>query len=159
MTRIACRALMLGLIAVFAASATVFESREFTDTEQKLRYHALIDELRCLVCQNQNLADSDADLAADLRRQVYVMLTEGASDEAIIDFMVARYGEFVLYRPRLNPSTMALWFGPVLLVVGGLAGLLWQIRRRGADRDPANVLSEGDRRRVREALGRGGERP
>jgi cytochrome c-type biogenesis protein CcmH len=87
-------------------------------------------ELRCLVCQNQTIADSNADLAQDLRRQVREMLQRGDSDRQIIDYMTARYGDFVLYRPPLKGSTALLWFGPVILLVGGLATLVIVLRRR-----------------------------
>ena len=100
----------------------------------------IASELRCLVCQNQTIADSHADLAQDLRRQVREMLARGDSNQQIIDFMTARYGDFVLYRPPLKASTALLWFGPGLLMVGGLAGLVLVLRRRSrmsADRfDP-----------------------
>lgn len=151
-------ALALAVLAAAPASATVFEPREFADTEQKLRYRTLVEELRCLVCQNQNLADSNADLAADLRRQVYVMLTKGASDKEIVDYMVARYGDFVLYRPPMKPTTVALWFGPAMLAVAGLVVLFWHVRRR-ANPEPAAALSEQERSRLKAALGRDGSPP
>lgn len=97
-------------------------------------------ELRCLVCQNQTIADSHADLAVDLRRQVREMLQRGESEAQIIDYMTARYGDFVLYRPPLKTTTAALWFGPPLLLVGGLVMLgviLWRRSKLAADRfDP-----------------------
>ena len=146
----------LSLILVLAAGgarATVFEPREFTAPEHEARYRTLIEELRCLVCQNQNLADSDADLAADLRRQVFEMIDAGDDDEAIIAFMTRRYGEFVLYRPRLKPSTVLLWFGPFALVVLALA-ILWRaVRRHRAGAIGAAPLTDAERRRARELLG------
>lgn len=87
-------------------------------------------ELRCLVCQNQTIADSHSDLAADLRRQVREMLVKGASDQQVLDYMTARYGDFVLYRPPVKATTWLLWFGPALLLLGALAGLVWLLRRR-----------------------------
>jgi len=87
-------------------------------------------ELRCLVCQNQTIADSHADLAQDLRRQVREMIQRGDTDAQIIDYMTARYGDFVLYRPPLRASTALLWFGPGLLLIGGIAGLVVVLRRR-----------------------------
>jgi len=80
-------------------------------------YNQLIKELRCLVCQNQNLAESNADLAQDLRRETYEMLKAGKSQQQVIEFMVARYGDFVLYRPRFKPSTYLLWLGPFLMLL------------------------------------------
>jgi cytochrome c-type biogenesis protein CcmH len=94
------------------------------------RVQRIAAELRCLVCQNQSLADSNAPLAEDLRRQVREMLARGASDREVVDYMTARYGDFVRYRPPLKPSTGLLWFGPGLLLGGGLAGLLITLRRR-----------------------------
>jgi cytochrome c-type biogenesis protein CcmH len=91
---------------------------------------AVASELRCLVCQNQTIADSHADLAVDLRNQVREMLARGDSDAQIIDYMTARYGDFVLYRPPLKGTTYILWFGPALLLVGGLGALLLVLRRR-----------------------------
>ena len=87
-------------------------------------------ELRCLVCQNQTIADSNADLAVDLRRQVREMLERGESKRAILDYMTARYGDFVLYRPPLKDSTAMLWFGPALLLLGGVVTLVVVLRRR-----------------------------
>ena len=113
-----------------APEAAVFEPRGFTSPEHEQRYHALIDELRCLVCQNQTIADSNADLASDLRREVYRMVEDGRSAEEIADFMVARYGEFVLYRPTLGGRTLALWVGPFVLAAAGLAVLVAHQRRR-----------------------------
>ena len=105
-------------------------------------------ELRCLVCQNQTIADSHADLAQDLRRQVREMLLRGDSDQQIIDYMTARYGDFVLYRPPLKASTALLWFGPALLLLGGFAALVIVLRRRSrmsADRfDPEEPDEAGE---------------
>ena len=87
-------------------------------------------ELRCLVCQNQTIADSNAELAVDLRNQVRDMLRQGQSEQQIIDYMTARYGDFVLYRPPVRGATFLLWFGPAVLMVGGLAALVLVLRRR-----------------------------
>ncbi len=142
-------ALLLALTA--GAAAIVFEQREFENAAQLERYKTLIYELRCLVCQNQNLADSDADLAADLRREVYRMIVAGKSDDAIIDFMVTRYGDFVLYRPPLKAKTVLLWAGPFVLAIAGLAVLLVQLRQRKA-RSSATPLSDEERQRLDEML-------
>ncbi len=90
----------------------------------------LAAELRCLVCQNQTIADSSAPLAEDLRRQVREMIARGESDKQIIDFMTQRYGDFVLYRPPLKGTTIALWFGPFALLLGGLTIFIVVLRRR-----------------------------
>jgi cytochrome c-type biogenesis protein CcmH len=92
------------------------EVHQFGEPEQEQQYKKLIDELRCLVCQNQNLADSNSELAQDLRKQVSLMILNGQTDAEIIDYMVARYGDFVLYRPPFKPLTYVLWVGPFLLL-------------------------------------------
>jgi cytochrome c-type biogenesis protein CcmH len=92
------------------------------------RLKRLSEELRCLVCQNQTLADSNADLAVDLKRQIETLLEQGQSDGQILDYMVARYGDFVLYRPPLQSNTWLLWFGPFAMLAGG--GLLWWLIQR-----------------------------
>ncbi len=94
------------------------------------RVQRIAAELRCLVCQNQTIADSHADLAVDLRRQVRELLAKGATDQQVIDYMTARYGDFVLYRPPLKPSTLPLWLGPAALLAGGVGTLLFVLRRR-----------------------------
>jgi cytochrome c-type biogenesis protein CcmH len=99
-------------------------------------YYQLINELRCLVCQNQNLAGSNADLARDLRRETYEMLQQGKSQQEVVDFMVARYGDFVLYRPQFKSSTYLLWLGPFLLL---LLVLYLVVRRLRADDKPVEV--------------------
>ncbi len=93
------------------------ESYEFESTQMEADYYRLIRELRCLVCQNQNLAGSNADLAKDLRRQTYEMLTQGNTPDQVAQYMVDRYGDFVLYRPRLKRDTLLLWFGPFVMLV------------------------------------------
>ncbi len=107
-------------------------------------------ELRCLVCQNQTIADSHADLAQDLRRQVREMLVRGDTDQQILDYMTARYGDFVLYRPPVKSTTALLWYGPALLLVGGIAILAIVLRRRSRmspDRfDPDDELPDDGRR-------------
>jgi len=103
---------------------------EAADPALEARMQAVASELRCLVCQNQTIADSQADLAVDLRRQVRDMLRQGKSEHEIIDYMTARYGDFVLYRPPMKPTTVLLWFGPALLLAAGLAALVLVLRRR-----------------------------
>ena len=114
------------------------------------RMMALATELRCLVCQNQTLADSNADLAQDLRNQIREKMRQGSSDAQIVDYLVARYGDFVLYRPPLKASTMLLWFGPLLLLAVGFAVLLRRLlKRRAAEATP---VSATDRKRAAELL-------
>jgi len=98
--------------------------------EQEQRYHDLIKELRCLVCQNQSLAESDAGLAADLRDEVKAMIIEGADDNEIFRFMTERYGDFVLYQPPLKPQNYLLWVAPFLLLLVGLAVLIRNVARQ-----------------------------
>jgi cytochrome c-type biogenesis protein CcmH len=100
------------------------------DPVLEARMMVIATELRCLVCQNQTIADSHADLAVDLRRQVREMLQRGDSNQQILDYMTARYGDFVLYRPPVKATTALLWYGPALLLVGGLAVLVLVMRRR-----------------------------
>lgn len=140
-------AVLLGLGCV--AHATL-EVHDFSSTEQEARYKSLIHELRCLVCQNQNLADSNADLAKDLRQQTYDMIIQGASDQEIVDYMVARYGDFVLYRPPFRLSTALLWVGPFIILLAGVMILMVVIRRR--KRQPAAELTEAERERARHLL-------
>lgn len=120
------------------------------------RFKKLAEELRCLVCQNQSLADSNADLAVDLRREVETMMTQGKSDAEIKDFLVVRYGDFVLYRPPVKSSTAMLWFGPfLLLLIGAIAWVVVQRRSRArpAAAAGADGPAEPDRERARRLLG------
>ena len=132
------------LIALLCGSALArVEVHTFDTPDQEATYNKLIDELRCLVCQNQNLADSNAELAVDLRRKTYEMVKQNKSRSEIADYMVDRYGEFVLYRPPLNSNTLLLWVGPFIILVIGVTLMLRTIRRRRAEQsvdvDAANV--------------------
>ena len=122
-------------LAVLPAAAKEAESAA-ANPELEARVMRVAVELRCLVCQNQTIADSHAALAEDLRRQIREMLQQGQSEQQVLDFMTQRYGDFVLYRPPVKPTTWLLWGGPALLLVGGLATLVLVLRRRqrlGAD--------------------------
>ena len=132
------------------ATATL-ESFKFADAAAEQHFKDLIAELRCLVCQNQSLADSDAELAHDLRAEVYEMVQDGKSDQEIIDFLVARYGDFVLYNPPLKPSTYLLWFGPFALML--LAGVLLLRAVRRQKRAASVEISADDRKRLDDLLG------
>lgn len=105
------------LFALFNPVQAKIESLQFDTPQMEADYNVLIDELRCLVCQNQNLADSNAELAQDLRKQTYEMLQQGKSREQVVDFMVTRYGDFVLYRPPFKLTTLLLWLGPLVLLL------------------------------------------
>lgn len=121
--------LVLSLLSVPASAA--IDAYSFDSDQQRDRYHALIDELRCPQCLNTNLAGSDAMIAQDLRREVHRLVLEGKTDAEILDFMYTRYGDFILYEPRVNSRTFALWFGPVLLLL--LAFFVgWRITRAQA---------------------------
>ncbi|MGI8734337.1 MAG: cytochrome c-type biogenesis protein [Pyrinomonadaceae bacterium] len=121
------------------------------DPELEKRLQALSQELRCLVCQNETLADSRAGLAEDLRREIREQMRAGKTDQEIVTFLTGRYGDFVLYRPRVTPTTYLLWFGPFLLLAVGLAVLYRQIKQRRAlvTQQP---LTPQDRRQVAELL-------
>lgn len=119
----------------FSALAQLQQVQEplvFASQQEQDRFDKLTKELRCLVCQNQNLADSDAQLAHDLKREVHTMLQTGASDEEIKQFMVERYGDFVLYRPPVQQNTYLLWLAPLVLLLGGAWVLLSNIRKRAS---------------------------
>lgn len=125
-------ALLAVLLTSFSALAAI-DTYEFASEEQRARFYNLSTELRCPKCQNQNIADSNAPIANDLRREIYRMLQEGRSNEEIVDFMVARYGEFVRYRPALSAETAVLWFAPAVFLVVGLLALVMMLRRRQTD--------------------------
>jgi cytochrome c-type biogenesis protein CcmH len=121
---------------VHAQVGTDVAPLEFRDAAEEARFHALVAELRCVMCQNQSLADSNAQIAFDLRHEVLDLMREGRSDAEIKDFLVARYGEFVLYRPRMEASTWLLWLGPALLLLGGGFVVARIVRRRATARGP-----------------------
>ncbi|OIQ99065.1 cytochrome c-type biogenesis protein CcmH precursor [mine drainage metagenome] len=121
------------------------------DVAVEKRMVAITSVMRCLVCQNESLAASQADLAVDLRREIREMIKQGKSDKQIRDFMVNRYGDFVLYRPPMMASTYLLWFGPFLLLAFGLVALVIYLRRRGAQLDEQD-LSAAEIRRAEELL-------
>lgn len=140
-------ALILGLSpAAFAA----IDVHQFQNPAQEQRYHRWIEELRCPKCQNQNIAGSNAPLSQDLRQRVYEMIIDGRSDEEINDFMVARYGDFITYRPPLKPTTWVLWFGPLMGMLFAVLLLGLWIRRRS--HEPSPELSEPERNRLKALL-------
>lgn len=129
------RWLLLPLLLWLAMAATAQPAGDpaplrYRDAAEEARFHALAAELRCVQCQNQSLADSNAQIAHDLRREVLALMQQGHSDDQIKQFLVERYGEFVLYRPQLQSGTWLLWFGPGLLLVAGAVVLALVVRRR-----------------------------
>ncbi|MGQ0599541.1 cytochrome c-type biogenesis protein [Aquabacterium sp.] len=123
--------LCLTLSGLMANPAHAGEAAPLADNpEQEARMMAIASELRCLVCQNQTIADSHAGLAIDLRQQIREQLQQGKNEQQIRDYMTTRYGNFILYRPPVDNNTLLLWFGPGLLAVGGLGFLWWNLRRR-----------------------------
>jgi cytochrome c-type biogenesis protein CcmH len=147
----------LALLLVLAcSSAWAGEAQPVApDPALEQRVTDVASELRCLVCQNQTLADSNAPLAVDLRDQIREQMRQGASERAVVDYMVARYGDFVLYRPPFKATTVLLWAGPVLLAIAGLAALFFSLaRRRRASR---SELSDEDRARAQRLLAGDGD--
>lgn len=139
------------LLLPLSASASI-DTWEFDDPAQFDRYKVLTEELRCPKCQNQNIADSNAPIANDLRAEVYRMLQTGQSNEQIVDFMLDRYGEFVLYKPRLSAGTLLLWFGPLLFLVAGGVTLFVIIRRNRQTTLQADNLTAAEKDRLKQLL-------
>ena len=139
----------LGHGAVFAAPAVDTAG----DPALEARVQVVAAELRCLVCQNQSLADSHADLALDLKNQVREQLRAGRTPDEVVAYMTSRYGDFVLYRPPFKATTLLLWLGPALLLVGGLAGLWRALARERRAAEPAELTAE-DAQRAAALLGR-----
>jgi cytochrome c-type biogenesis protein CcmH len=127
-----------GILPIFSLLLFIFMSSphaediplEFSDPAQEERFKDLVEEIRCLVCQNQSLADSRAELAQDLRQEIYRMVIAGDSNEDIVNYLVARYGDFVLYRPPLKPTTYLLWLGPVIFLVFAALFAITTIRKK-----------------------------
>jgi cytochrome c-type biogenesis protein CcmH len=151
-------ALTLGAAAGLQAAPTAppSEPMVFETPEQDASYQKLVRELRCTVCQNQNLIESNAPLAADLRRQISLMIKDGAETDEIVEYMVARYGDFVLFRPPKNPTTYLLWYGPVALLLLGLSSLGWILWRRKSQVSAA-PLSREEQERLKRLLGGDGK--
>ena len=144
--------LMVGFFLLQSVISSAEEARPLqADVVVEAQVQRLSEELRCLVCQNQTIADSHAELAQDLKQEIREMAAKGMSDKAIIDYLVARYGDFVRYRPPLKASTLLLWLGPFALMLAGAIGLVVMLRRREkmvADKP----LTAVEARKVRELL-------
>ena len=143
--------LVLCLLSSFAMAQVQEEERPSDDPVIEQRLAKLSQELRCLQCQNQTLADSPAGLAADLRREIREQMKAGKSDQEIIAFLTQRYGDFILYRPRVTYTTYLLWFGPFILLLAGLYVLFRYIKQR-RDLIPEKPLTADERRRAEELL-------
>lgn len=130
-------ALVAAGIALGGAALAIDTERDFADPALQARYEGITRELRCLVCQNETIADSNASLAVDLRREVHQMIAEGKTDQEIKDFMLARYGDFVLYKPRVTGKTLVLWAAPALLLLFGVLAAVRFIRQRAREADIA----------------------
>ena len=133
--------LYVALISVPIAPRAADTPFEFSNPAQEQRYKKLVTEIRCLVCQNQTLEDSHAELAQDLRNEIYNMILNGQDDEEIIDFLVSRYGDFVLFRPPFNVKTLLLWLGPFILLITAILIILLLKRKHGV-RNPAELSTE-----------------
>ena len=146
------RSLLLSSLLLGASSVGAYTLEEFTfdSPRQQAEFRELIGKLRCLVCQNESLAASQAELAQDLRNEVYKMMRAGQSQDQILDFLIARYGDFVLYDPPLKPSTYVLWFGPFILIGIGAVFMVRALLRRKAT--PDQGLNDEERQRLSDML-------
>ncbi|WP_413725136.1 cytochrome c-type biogenesis protein [Sodalis sp. RH16] len=143
------RNLLTVLLLCSTAAGAAIDARHFNSVAQEQQYREVTEQLRCPKCQNNSIADSDAIIAAEMRAKVYQLMLQGRTQRQIIDYMVARYGNFVSYEPPVNPLTLMLWLGPLLVVmIGGLAVVL-QAARRGGRAEP---LSSDERRRLEQLL-------
>jgi cytochrome c-type biogenesis protein CcmH len=149
MTRLLFLSLLLLCVTPSVIARDAQPNSDDPAVEQRL--HKLSQELRCLVCQNETLADSRADLAEDLRREIREQIKAGKSDQEIIQFLTARYGQFILYRPQVTPTTYLLWFGPFVLLLGGLFVLFHFIKQR-RDSFTEKPLTADEHRRAQELL-------
>ena len=141
--------LLMTLLLAGGARAAI-DAYEFRDEAERARYRTLVEELRCPKCQNQNIADSNAPIAMDLRREIFRMLEENKSNDEIVEYLVDRYGDFVRYKPPVNAKTLLLWYGPAgLLVLGfGVLAMILMRRRRAGSASSSQTLSEAERARL-----------
>ena len=152
--------LLFIVILIMSVNCYGVDYRQLADPKQQERYDTLTKELRCLVCQNQTIADSNAELAADLRRQVYEMLEKGKSRDEIVQFMTDRYGDFVLYKPAFKGKTTILWIAPIIFLLMGLITVFFFIRRKKASenlQDQAGSLQNNEEKqnKIRNLLEKG----
>jgi cytochrome c-type biogenesis protein CcmH len=152
MKQILCSLAAICALFFSCNSMALIETYEFSDQELENRYHDLTQELRCPKCQNQNIADSDAPISQDLRKSLHQQLELGASDEEIREYMVARYGEFVRYRPRFGGVTAILWLAPVVLLLAGAGVLVAVLRSRSRLKDAPAALDPDEQARLKSLL-------
>ncbi|MFA7552862.1 MAG: cytochrome c-type biogenesis protein [Spongiibacteraceae bacterium] len=146
--------LTLLLVLLSTSASAVIETYDFENDILRTRYNTFIAELRCPKCQNQNLEGSNSPIAKDLRRELYRMLEDGQSDQQIVDYMVNRYGDFILYRPRFNPETALLWMAPgVFLILGmGMAVMVYRRQKKPAFADDKQELNVSERKQLEQLL-------
>lgn len=145
-----CFSVLLSVSSQVQASPV--DTYQFQDEVTQKRYNALVKELRCPKCQNQNLADSNSPIAADLRQEVYELLHQNKADIEIVDFMVKRYGDFVLYRPRVSSLTYILWFGPAFLLLMGVVVVVYVLRSKAQPKSQQPSLSTEQQQKLDEIL-------
>ncbi|WP_395535553.1 cytochrome c-type biogenesis protein [Oceanimonas smirnovii] len=150
------RILMLAAMLWLPAAHAAIDVYNFDDPKKEETFRELLKELRCPKCQNQDIADSNAELAKDLREKTYQMLQEGSSKEEVVDYMVARYGNFILYKPPFMASTLILWAGPVLVLLIGLVVVLVRTRKKPA-LAADETLSEEEKQRLKRLLNKNKE--
>jgi len=143
--------LLLMVVSCYALSAV--EVKEFSSDQLRDRFKVLVNELRCPKCQNQNLADSNSPIASDLREEIFRMLEEGQSDQEIIDFLVVRYGEFVMYRPPIKTTTLVLWLAPGFLLLIGIVVIIVIRRRQTIAPDISSTLVGNEQKQLNQLLG------
>jgi len=147
--------LMILAVLSFNSVHAAIDTYEFKDADKQARFHELVADLRCPKCQNQNLADSNSEIAQDLRQKVYDMLDAERSNAEIADYMVARYGDFVLYEPRFNAQNAILWLGPFVLLIVGLLVVILLVRRRSKnnkEEESAVELDTKQQKRLKQVL-------
>jgi len=144
--------LVLLLLTLCSVSSARIELHEFENKQQEELYNKMIAELRCLVCQNQNLADSNAELAVDLREKTYKMVVENKSEADIIDYMVDRYGDFVLYKPPFKINTLLLWIGPFVLLVVAIFFAMKIVRQSSGEPQTKTAEDQADHESIRKLL-------
>jgi len=147
--------LMILAVLSFNSVHAAIDTYEFKDADKQARFHELVADLRCPKCQNQNLADSNSEIAQDLRQKVYDMLDAERSNAEIADYMVARYGDFVLYEPRFNAQNAILWLGPFVLLIVGLLVVILLVRSRSKnnkEEESAVELDTKQQKRLKQVL-------